>query len=250
MLGDSLTGHKSPRKHSESRKNEKGTGLRLSVLYLQKVLPRRSCATVHHCGCHCLLPSSYDPIPPAKSQRFRDHARLSTTHTPQQCPPRTCRPPSTGRHESSPARASSGTIHGQGLLLCSAVQADAAPRPRPRPPRVDMSRAMWWRRLQRALPGGAADQRRQQHGMAPLLPGRRLGTPTRVPHMLLPARSLARSWLQVKFLRAPGVHANASDAGPYRRRPPAASIISLRFLWRSGPLHRRRAHFSLSWVFL
>lgn len=121
--------------------------------------------------------------------------------TPQQCPPRTCRPPSTGRHESSPARASSGTIHGQGLLLCSAVQADAAPRPRPWPPRVDMSRAMWWRQLQRALPGGAADQRRQQHGMAPLLPGRRLGTPTRVPHMLLPARSLALGFKSVPSSR-------------------------------------------------
>jgi hypothetical protein len=36
LLGDRLTGHKSPRKHRESRKSEKGTGLRLSVLYLQK----------------------------------------------------------------------------------------------------------------------------------------------------------------------------------------------------------------------
>lgn len=129
MLGDRLTGHKSPRKHRESRKSEKGTGLRLSVLYLQKsCLGEAAQLFTTVAGTACCHPPTYDPIPPAKSQRFRDHARLSTTQRRNSAPPRTCRPPSTGRHESSPARASSGTIHGQGLLLCSAVQWRQTPR--------------------------------------------------------------------------------------------------------------------------
>lgn len=75
-LVTSLTGHKSPRKHSESRK---GTGLRISVLYLQKsCLGEAAQLFTTVAGTACCHPPTYDPIPPAKSQRFRDHARLST----------------------------------------------------------------------------------------------------------------------------------------------------------------------------
>lgn len=147
-----------------------------------------------------------------------------------------------------------------------------------RPPRVDMSRAMWWRRLQRALPAGApapsqpigpSAQGEPVHGQTAtaarhgaclprlprpcLLPGQRLGTPTRVP-----AHAFARSlgFIQISSeLRACERRRSFSQrhhpsARAKRTRYSRDLQISLRFFVAFGASTSPARTFSLCWVFL
>jgi len=147
-----------------------------------------------------------------------------------------------------------------------------------RPPRVDMSRAMWWRRLQRALPAGGpapsqpigpSAQGEPVHGQTAtaarhgaclprlprpcLLPGQRFGTPTRVP-----AHAFARSvgFIQISSeLRACERRRSFSQrhhpsARAKRTRYSRDLLISLRFFVAFGASTSPARTFSLCWVLI
>lgn len=221
MLGDRLTGHKSPRKHRESRKSEKGTGLRLSVLYLQKSCLGEAAqlfttvAATACCHPPMILSHPQNLNASGIMQGYPPHTRRNSARLAPVARP--------AQDDTSPPPPAPVPAPYMARACCCAVQCSGGRRRATVTARRHVTSHV-------VAPAATCPARRRsrsattatRHGAFASRPA--FGHPdTRAAHAS--ARPLARSLLaSSQFLRAPGVHAMRCE----RRRslsPPPASCV-------------------------